>query len=52
MECDRLNRPSLGREVVLEIIRNGGEKMLSPERRFDATVFFTADNLFNGPQPT
>jgi hypothetical protein len=46
MECDRLNRPSLGREVVLDIIRNGGEKMLSPERRFDATVYFTADSLF------
>jgi len=46
MACDRLSRPALARNTIVEIIRNGGEKKLSPERRFDATIFFTAEDLF------
>lgn len=38
--------PVLPREVVAEIILNGGEKLLSPERRLDATIFFNARTLF------
>ena len=39
--------PALQREVVTEIILNGGEKLLSPERRFDATIYFTAKEIFD-----
>jgi hypothetical protein len=38
--------PKMGREVLAEIILNGGEKLLSPERRFDATVYFTTRTIF------
>jgi len=41
----RLN-PALGKDVVAEVILNGGEKRLSPERRFDATIYFTAHEIF------
>jgi len=34
------------KEAVTEIILHGGENQLSPERRFDATIFFTAKELF------
>jgi hypothetical protein len=43
----RLKNPKLKKEVLREIILNGGEKMLSPERRFDATIYFTASNIFD-----
>ena len=38
--------PQLKREIAAEIILNGGEKILSPERRFDATIYFTTDEMF------
>lgn len=38
--------PALNKSVVAEIILNGGEKLLSPERRFDATIYFTAHEIF------
>lgn len=41
MKCDRLLKPVLPKEVVHEVILNGGESKLSPERRFDQTVYFT-----------
>jgi HindVP restriction endonuclease len=41
MNHPRLAAPSLTRHVVKDIILDGGEKNLSPERRFDQTVFFT-----------
>lgn len=31
----------IGKDELFEIILNGGEKLLSPERRFDQTVYFT-----------
>jgi hypothetical protein len=39
-------RPELPKEAIAKIILNGGERLLSPERRFDATVFFTARAVF------
>jgi len=44
MKSDRLSKPILKKEVVKEIILNGGENELSPERRFDATIYFTCRN--------
>ncbi|CAB4133227.1 Restriction endonuclease, type II, HindVP [uncultured Caudovirales phage] len=46
MEHSRLVKPILKKETLKEIILNGGEKKLSPERRFDATIYFTASHLF------
>ena len=46
LNTPRLLTPELRREVVAEIILNGGEKLLSPERRFDATIYFTTRAIF------
>ena len=46
MQHPRLVKPKLKKELLEQIILNGGEKMLSPERRFDATIFFTASHIF------
>ncbi|MGJ8633836.1 MAG: HindVP family restriction endonuclease [Luteolibacter sp.] len=46
MRHARLETPKVHKSVLSEIILNGGEKELSPERRFDATIFFTATELF------
>jgi hypothetical protein len=46
MKHSRLTLPSIHKSVLSKIILNGGEKQLSPERRFDATIFFTATELF------
>jgi hypothetical protein len=46
MNSVRRERPILKKEVITEIILDGGEKALSPERRFDALVFFTAQATF------
>ena len=35
---ERLNKPALPRDVLHQIIMNGGEHELKPERRFDAAV--------------
>ena len=45
IQSERLTRPILSNKIVKEIILNGGEKKLSPERRFDATIFFTIAKL-------
>jgi hypothetical protein len=45
MDHPRLNRPALEKSVLREIILSGGIDMLSPERRFDATVYFTGRAL-------
>ncbi len=45
-DTPRRLKPALLKEAVAEIILDGGEKSLSPERRFDATIFFTAQTLF------
>jgi hypothetical protein len=46
MKHSRLVKPILKKQVLKEIILNGGESKLSPERRFDATIYFTASHLF------
>lgn len=46
INSERRKIPILSHEVVADIILNGGEKKLSPERRFDATIYFTADHIF------
>lgn len=46
MRHERLTTPRVHKSVLSKIILNGGEKLLSPERRFDATIFFTAMELF------
>ncbi len=46
MRHPRLTVPKVHKSALREIILNGGEKQLSPERRFDATIFFTAAELF------
>lgn len=46
MKHARLEKPILNKNVLRELILNGGERKLSPERRFDATIFFTASNIF------
>ncbi len=51
LNTPRLLTPELRREVVAEIILNGGEKLLSPERRFDATIYFTTRAIFGAGEP-
>ena len=46
MTSPRRTSPVLSPEVLPEIILNGGHKKLSPERRFDQTVYFTAEKYF------
>jgi hypothetical protein len=41
MRSDRKTTPIIKKEALKNIILNGGEKMLRPERRFDQTVYFT-----------
>ena len=41
MMSPRRLKPALKKSVLSDIILGGGEKRLSPERRFDQTVYFT-----------
>ena len=41
----RLLTPRLSKSVVKEIILNGGEELLRPERRFDQTLYFASKEL-------
>jgi len=45
MNHPRLRKPRLAADVLPSLILNGGENKLSPERRFDATVFYTCKAL-------
>lgn len=47
MLSNRREKPKLPPSVLREIILNGDEKNLSPERRFDQTIYYTAEHLFN-----
>lgn len=47
MRHKRLAKPILEKEVLKDIILHGGEFLLSPERRFDATIYFTCKALLN-----
>jgi len=46
MNSPRRINPSLPPDVLRRIILNGGERLLSPERRFDATIYYTAAHMF------
>lgn len=46
MNSPRRVKPALTKDVIVDVILNGGQRMLSPERRLDACVYFTADSIF------
>lgn len=43
MSCAELTKPRITKNEIKNIIKGGGEKLLSPERRFDAIVFSSPD---------
>ncbi len=43
MRCDRLKKPIIHKDQIKEIVLGGGQKYLSPERRFDAILYFSSD---------
>jgi hypothetical protein len=43
MSCARLTNLAIGKDKIKEIILGGGQKYLSPERRFDAIIYFSTD---------
>ena len=45
MDHPRLRKPHFSSDILPALILNGGENRLSPERRFDATVFYTCKAL-------
>jgi HindVP restriction endonuclease len=47
MSCPRLITPAVSKDEIKQIILGGGHKHLSPERRFDAILFFSTD-IFEG----
>ncbi|WP_252366758.1 HindVP family restriction endonuclease [Escherichia coli] len=47
MDHPRRTKPILPPSVLKEIILNGGQNKLSPERRFDQNVYYTASHLFD-----
>ncbi len=46
MRCDRLTKPVIQKGQIKEIILGGGQKFLSPERRFDAILYYS-EELFD-----
>ena len=43
MSCDRLLKPAITKSEIKKIVLGGGQKYLSPERRFDSILFFSKD---------
>lgn len=43
MKCARLVRPKVRKDEIKNIVLGGGQKYLSPERRFDAILYFSTD---------
>ena len=43
MSCDRLLKPLVKKLEIKKIVLGGGQKYLSPERRFDSILFFSKD---------
>ena len=43
MSCKRLTKPIVRKDEIKEIVLGGGQKYLSPERRFDSILFFSKD---------
>lgn len=46
MPSPRRVKPILRPNVLKDIILDGGQKMLSPERRFDQTIYYSTEQLF------
>lgn len=46
MNHERRYKPILPPSVLTKIILNGGQNLLSPERRFDQSVYYTAAPMF------
>lgn len=47
MACDRLIKPAISKNEIKNIVLGGGQKFLSPERRFDAILYFSTDLFEN-----
>jgi len=43
MKCKRLVVPAINKHEIKRIILGGGQNYLSPERRFDAIIYFSTD---------
>jgi hypothetical protein len=43
MTCERLVTPRIRKDEIKNIVLGGGHKHLSPERRFDAILYFSSD---------
>ncbi len=43
MQCPRLTHLAIGKDEIKNIILGGGQNFLSPERRFDAIIYFSTD---------
>lgn len=43
MMCPRLVKPAVTKTEIKKIVLGGGQKYLSPERRFDSILFFSKD---------
>lgn len=43
MQGERLTKPAIHKSEIKKIILGGGQKFLSPERRFDAILYFSTD---------
>ena len=41
MLCERLVRPAIKKSEIRNIVLGGGQKYLSPERRFDAIIYYS-----------
>jgi hypothetical protein len=44
MKSSRRLKPVMKKDILSDIILGGGERLLSPERRFDQTIYFTLGN--------
>lgn len=43
MACERLLKPTITKGEIKKIVLGGGQKFLSPERRFDSILFFSKE---------
>ncbi len=43
MRCDRLTKPIIEKGQIKDIILGGGQRFLSPERRFDAIIYYSRE---------
>ena len=43
LTCDELTHPRINKNEIKNIILGGGQNLLSPERRFDAVLFYSPE---------